>query len=282
MMAFAAKLFNFLIYSNLFIAGCAVLMVSQSYQLLLQWSPDLYFLGFVFFSAVCSYSFHFYLSPDPGISSSRAEWQQRNPSIHLIFLVIGFIGSLIFFLPFVKYWPWLVLPAITTFLYSAPKIPNKYFRVLRKLAFGKTIFLALVWTYVTSILPIIISGQSWQPDFYFFAISRFFMIYLVCILFDYRDREDDKAKGIRSLITYLGESSIRNLFLFSLCLFAASTTCLLFYQYTVLTVLILLIPGIITAALFNRARKNFSDVFYYFLLDGLLALSSLLTLLIGI
>jgi 4-hydroxybenzoate polyprenyltransferase len=281
-MPLAGKLFNFFVYSNLFIAGCAVLMVSQSYQLLLHTAPDLYFLAFVFFSSVCSYSFHFYLSPDHGGDSPRAKWQQGNLSVHLILLITGFIGSVIFFLPFIKYWPWLLFSVITTFLYSAPKIPNKYFRLLRKIAIGKTIFLAMIWMYVTTILPVMVSDQTWQNDLYFFAVSRFFMIYCICILFDYRDREDDKAKGIRSLVTYLSEDGIRILFILSLLLFVTSTICLLFYQYSLLTIFILLIPGIITAALYNYARENFSDIFYYFILDGLMALPALLTLLIGI
>jgi 4-hydroxybenzoate polyprenyltransferase len=274
--------FRFFIYSNLFIAVCAVLMVSQSYQLLLHTSPDLYFLAFVFFSTICSYSFHWHLSTATVLSSPRIEWQQRNQSVHIILFITGLIGAAIFFLYLIKYWPWLLLSAFITFLYSAPKIPDRRFRALRKIALGKTIFLALVWTFVTTVLPVIISGHSWHDDFYFFIVSRFFMIYMICILFDYRDREDDKAKGIRSLITYLSEKGIRNLFVSSFLIFAASTIGLLFYQYSLLTVSFLLIPGIITAALYNYARKIFSDMLYYFVLDGLMALSSLLTLLIGI
>ena len=89
----------------------------------------------------------------------------------------------------------------------------------------------MVWMYVTTILPMIISGKPWQGDFYLFIISRFFLIYAICILFDYRDREDDKANGIRSLITFLDEKGIRTLFILSMILFAGSTIGLLFYEY---------------------------------------------------
>jgi len=166
-----------------------------------------------------------------------------------------------------------------TFLYSAPKIPNKHFRALGKIALGKTIFLALVWTYVTVVLPIVINGNEWHPDFYLYALSRFFLIYAICILFDYRDREDDKSIGIRSLITWLSESGIRKLFILSILLFFLLTIGMLFYQYDLLTIFILLLPGIITAALYNYARKHLSDLLYYFVLDGLMALSALLMLL---
>ncbi|MEI9910540.1 MAG: hypothetical protein WDO71_13235 [Bacteroidota bacterium] len=124
-------------------------------------------------------------------------------------------------------------------------------------------------------MPVLISGKSWQSDFYLFIISRFFLIYCICILFDYRDRQDDKANGVRSLVTFLDERGIRNLFMLSMIVFAGSTIGLLFYQYAVLTILILLVPGIITAALYNYVRKNFSDLLYYFVLDGLMALSAL-------
>jgi 4-hydroxybenzoate polyprenyltransferase len=274
--------FKFFVYSNLFIAVCAVLMVSQTYQLLLHRTPDPDITAFVFFSTICSYSFHWYLSSDSPPGSSRSVWQRRNHYIYIILFITGFASAAIFFLLLSKYWFWLLLSAIPTFFYSAPKIPNKYFRILRRIALGKTIFLAMVWMYVTTILPVTVSNTIWRGDISLFIISRFFMIYAICILFDHRDREDDKAKGIRSLITYLSEKGVRILFIFSVFIFVISTVCLLFYQYSLLTVSILLIPGIITAALYNYARKHFSDMFYYFVLDGLMALSPLLTLLTGI
>ena len=89
--------------------------------------------------------------------------------------------------------------------FSADQICEFYFRVLRKVALGKTIFLAFVWMYVTTILPAIISDSEWNTSYVLFVVSRFFQIYAICILFDWRDREDDKADGIRSLITYLNE-----------------------------------------------------------------------------
>ena len=277
-MPLAGKFFNFIIYSNLFIAGCAVCMVNHTCWLLLHTGPDIYLLAFVFFATICSYSFHWYLTSSSELPSLRIEWVQYNRNVHLIFFIAGLIGSAVFFLYLLEYWPWLLLSAIMTFLYSAPKIPNKHFRALRKIALGKTIFLALVWTYVTTVLPVIVSDSEWHTDFYFFAASRFFLIYAICILFDYRDREDDKAKGIRSLITYLNERGIRNLFAISLVLFFVLTACMFFYHYSVLTILILLLPGIITAALYNYARKKFSDTIYYFVLDGLMALSALIML----
>ncbi len=268
------------VYSNLFIAVCSVLMVYQTCQLLLIHSPSTNLLLFVFFSTICSYSFHWYLTADSIIPSPRVEWTQRNRTIILALFIIGLAGAIVFFILLIKFWFWLLLATVITFLYSAPKIPHPWFRALRKVALGKTIFLAMVWMYVTTILPIVISNQPWRTDFTLFVISRFFLVYAICILFDYRDREDDKAAGIRSLITYLSAKGITRLFVFSLLIFAIATVGLLYYYQSPLTVALLLVPGIITAALYNYARNNFHDLLYYFVLDGLMALSAILMLVI--
>ena len=271
--------FQFFIYSNLFIALCAVVMVYQTYELLLHTSPGIYFIAFIFFATICSYSFHWYLTPsDIQVTSARTEWLSRYKNTHLVLFFIGLAGVAVsgFFLS--DHWHWLLLSALITFFYSAPKIPHPYFNALRKVALAKTIFLAFVWMYVTTILPLMISDQPWRTDFSLFSISRFFLIYAICILFDYRDREYDKSVGIRSMITWLSDKNITRLFILSLLLFVLFTGWLFLYGYSYPVIIILLIPGVITAGLYRYAQKNFSDMLYYFVLDGLMALSSLFTL----
>lgn len=273
---------NFTVYSNLFIAFCAVVMVNQSSRLLLQQPPNINLIFFVFFSTICSYSFHWYLTGESVIPSPRIEWTKQYRTIILLLFFIGLIGAAIFFLLLIQFWYWLLFAAVITFLYSAPKIPHPWLRALRKVALGKTIFLAIVWTYVTTILPNVLSEQPWRNDFTLFAISRFSLVYAICILFDYRDREDDKAAGIRSLITYMDAKGIKRLFIFSLFVFAAATLALLQYDYNLLTIALLLVPGIITAGLYNYATRHFSDMLYYFVLDGLMAISAIIMLVTGI
>ena len=281
-MSLAGKLFRFFIYSNIFIALCAVLMVYQTTELLLHSSPPVYFTFFVFFATICSYSFHWYLTPfETETPSPRMEWLERNRNVHTILFFTGLAGASFCFSYLLPFWPWLLLSAFITFLYSAPKIPHPWFRLLRKVALGKTIFLALVWVHVTTILPLLISTQPWKPVFTLFVISRFFLVYAICILFDYRDRDYDRRMSIKSLITWLSERGITFLFVACIVFFIIITMGLLAFGQTVKTVFMLLIPGAITAGLYHHARKNFSDLLYYFVLDGLMALSALLTLLFG-
>ena len=136
--------------------------------------------------------------------------------------------------------------------------------------------------YVTTLLPLFIAGTPWQPAFTWLALSRFSLIYAICILFDYRDREDDKADGIRSMITWLNEQGINYLFAFSVGLFAVFTLALYSSGLKPLTLFLMLVPGVLVGALYNYAKKNFSDYLYYFVLDGLMMLSGLLLIIVRI
>ena len=80
-----------------------------------------------------------------------------------------------------------------------------------------------------------------------FAASRFFLIYGICIVFDYRDREDDKDEGIRSMINYFDEKGVNRLFSFSMIAFVVFTLGLLFTGVSLGAVIVLLIPGFILA-----------------------------------
>jgi 4-hydroxybenzoate polyprenyltransferase len=212
------------------------------------------------------------------IPSPRVQWQVRNRKLLAFLFIAGLAGSVFFFTRISTFWPWLLPAVLATFLYSAPKLPHSLFQRLRKVAIGKTIFLAFIWTYVTSVLPVIVSGESWSEVLTIYAISRYFFIYCICILFDYRDREDDKAEGVRSLITFLNDRNITRLFIFSFLVYITFTFLLLNYGFSRTQILLLLVPGVILAFLFNPARRNFSDWLYYVVLDGLMALSAILLL----
>jgi len=274
------SIFNFFIFSSLYIALCAVVMVYQLQLLFPQVMISGVLYVFIFFSTVCSYNFHWYLTQHSVTGSERLKWALKYKWLHLILYFTGLIGAVVCFILLRQHWFWIAFGAFVTFLYSAPKIPQKIFTGLRRIAVGKTIFLAFVWMYVTTVLPLLISGKPWQAGFTWLACSRFFLIYAICILFDYRDREDDKADGIRSMITWFDERGINYLFAFSIVLFTIFTGALYFSGFALPVIFLLLIPGMIVAALYKHAKKNFSDYLYYFVLDGLMMLSGLLMILL--
>ena len=257
-------------------------MVTQTSLLLTGQSPSGRLIGFVFFSTICSYNFHWWLTGRSVNASRRVLWTQRHKILHFILFLTGAIGSAVYFCYMLQHLSALCFGIFLTFLYTAPKIPHPLFRSLKYIAVGKTIFLSLVWTYVTTILPLLVAPAPLTTPVLVYALSRFFFIYAICILFDYRDREDDKKEGIRSLITGLQERGIDRLFVVSLSLFAITTIWLHAWHYPAFYILLLLIPGIPLAVLYQRAKSDFSDYLYYFVLDGLMMFSALLMLIFRI
>jgi len=252
-------------------------MTWQSCYLLgLRVSGDYYW--FVFFATLCSYNFHLYLTPAASHhTADRARWSARHKNTQLLFYFTGVIGAVVFFFRLRHHWFALFFATLLTFLYSAPKIPLPYFRFLKQVAVGKTIFLTAVWTYVTAILPVFISGEKhFTHEMKWFAASRFFLIYGICILFDYRDREDDREEGLRTLVNYFDETAVTRLFRFACIAFIFFTCGLLISGVPFLTVGFVMTPGIILLFLFHTAKKSSSDYLFYFVLDGLMMLSGLL------
>ncbi|MBC7848116.1 MAG: UbiA family prenyltransferase [Chitinophagaceae bacterium] len=269
----AQRVFNFFLFSSIYISLCAVLMVYQTWHLLgLIHQPGL--LPFVFFATLCSYNTHWYFTPFVATEKLRSSWTARHRHLHFILIIVGGIGMGFFSISLLGEWQWILPAAGLTFLYSAPKFPHPVFHKLRKIAVGKTVFLAAVWTYVTCFMPVLVSDSPLEGQNFIFCISRFFLIYAICIVFDYRDREMDRKEGIRSVVTLLKEKQITQLFL--LCVFlCCGTTALLYLKgFTLLVIALLIAPALLTAALYPVARKNHSDYLYYFVLDGLMMISA--------
>jgi 4-hydroxybenzoate polyprenyltransferase len=240
--------------------------------------PSTVFYWFVFCGTLCSYNFHWYLTPSAFGSSKKVHWSVAHKKLHLILFILAAIGAAYTGFLLMEHWVWLLITAFITFLYSAPKVNHPLFIFLRKVAVGKTIFLAFMWTHITAILPLLVNGLHWHTQHYLYIINRFFFLYPICILFDYRDRHEDKQAGIKSLITFFSEKGIDRLFWFSLGISFASLLWLWQIAFHWPIFILLLIPLIVLACLHHYAKKNFSDYLYYFVLDGLMMLTGLLLL----
>jgi hypothetical protein len=272
------KFFDFIIFSNIFIALCAVAMAGYSTHLFSLGFPPMHFAGFLFFSTLASYSIHWYLTDETTeITASRTPWLTKNKWLHAAFFVISSIGCAFFLLKELGYIKW-ILPAIfLTLLYTAPKFPFQPFTALRKFILGKTILLALMWTYVTSALPFFIMDKPWQTVYVIFFINRFTLNFPICILFDLRDKEYHNLTGVKSLVTWLAPQKIKAVF--NLFIFINVITAFLVGYLSDLSIVdnfSLLIPIILTFSLYNSAIKTKNDYLFYFILDGLMALSPIL------
>jgi len=267
---------NFIIFGNFFIAFCAVLMAYQTQILFNSHNNQYNLLSFIFFACISSYCLHWYLTKPDNNSNTRNNWNQNDKNLLFILFLVS--SPFVFYFTFhlKKYFLWLFLVGLLTFLYTAPKLPHPLFKNLKNIAIGKTIFLSLVWTMVTVMLPLAVAEKKMNWAIVVFFTNRFFLIYSICILFDWRDREQDRLNGIKSLITLLNPEKIFKLFYLSLITFFVTCISLYWFDLNMKNIFFLIFPGVILLLLFKTSLNNNNDYFYYFLLDGLMAFSSLL------
>jgi 4-hydroxybenzoate polyprenyltransferase len=271
------KAFDFFLFTSIYIAVCCMVMIYQSF-LVFELPPLLSYILFSFFGTLCSYNFHWYLTPSLYGHSKKAAWSYKNKTLHGVLFLLSMLGAIYFGFQLLGYWEWLLATAFITFLYSAPKIPLKPFKWLRYIAIGKTIFLAFSWTHITAFLPIELSGVAWDTPHYLFVVNRFFLIYPICILFDLRDKEDDKKEGIRSMVTDFDQTGVGIVFWGSVLVFFITAAALYGTGLSLPVVLALAAPGAILSFLYQYSQQNLSDYYYYFTLDGLMMLSGVLLL----
>lgn len=269
------KAIDFFVYSNLYIAIGAVLMVFQTVYIF-DLGLDINFIYFIFFATIMSYSFHWYLLSDIENSFDRQIWTHSHKKLLFIFFIIGTIASIYFFIKLKDHWFWIFSIGVITFFYSAVKIPYKPFTYLQKIAVEKTLYLSIVWTYITAVLLFIIAGTVWQIDHIVFILNRFFLIYAICILFDVRDREPDRKTRTKNSITLLSMGTVELIFKAALLLFFLSAIFLSFFELTTFELIALALPGVLLAFSFKKSVNTHSGLWYYFYLDGLMMLSGIL------
>lgn len=273
---------DYLIFGNIFIAVCSVLMVYYTFAVFN--SPVSYtLLGFVFFASISSYSFHSYLPTTEKEYSEKVKWVLTHRTYLLTSLLIGALGSAIF-LFYLKQDIKLILTLVLfTVLYSSPKIKFEKFTFFKQFGTAKTLYLAAIWTLVTVSLPLsaIVSYDTAAGVLFF--INRFFLIYAICILFDLKDKEYDIQRGIKSIVTILDERKIQVLFIICIILFFISSLAFYIFMKSIAVIATLIIPGILLLFLLKKSKETKSDYWFSFVLDGVMMLSSILYLLmIGI
>jgi len=271
-------LLDYFLFTSSFIAALAAIMTLHALRLSAQ-PVSAGLIVFVVCGTLCSYNFHWMLTPALFSGGYKAGWSVRHRRLHLLLFLLSAAGAAYAGWQLRSPLHWLLLTAFMTFLYSAPKIPLPVFRSLKKAAVGKTAFLALAWTHVPYMLPLLLRGGEWSLAEYLLVFNRFFLIYPICILFDYRDRKADRAEGIRSLATELPEQGVRRLFQGCLLVFFISNAALPFAGIPLSESAFLLLPGLLLALAGRQAQRQRSDYFYYGILDGLMGLSAALSLL---
>jgi 4-hydroxybenzoate polyprenyltransferase len=97
---------------------------------------------------------------------------------------------------------YLLVPAtIVTIFYVLPLFPGK--KRLRDFPFIKILLIAVIWTYVTALLPLFEEATMWTYKA-LYSIDRFLFIFAITLPFDIRDLELDRTHGTRTIPLAIG------------------------------------------------------------------------------
>ncbi len=276
------RLLHFILSHSIFISFCAVALSLQT-LLLLSFPINGYLLGLIFFATLAGYNAYWMVSR---ISFNRTgNWlnslAKKKSSLGVF--VVAVAGILACFLQLHLVWYNLLITVIFLALYAVPLLPIKQLHFTRKAGFLKTTLLALSWTMVTILVPlqVPVTGMSVAEIILFF--NRFLFMLTLCIIFDKRDAAVDKIRGLQSLATDVRPVLLSVIITLILLCYAATCILLLYFHDTTLAhVIALLLAGLVTSWVYLRSSRETSYLFYYFVVDGLMFLSGLLSLLASI
>lgn len=272
------RIFDFILFSNIFIAlGAVALTYSTITQLQLNTSNKTYLL-LVFFATLFIYNFQrlFYKSTS-GSDSIRRIWINKNQHVIKLHTAIGFLGTCITFLysdyKLLLYLSPLLLLSI---VYFTPFIK------LRKHPLLKLLTLVLVWTMVTATTPLLLANESIAVNHLLHVAERFFFMIAICIPFDIRDLHIDKTENIQTIPHYIGEKKAKNMAL--LCISISGI--ILFIEYVGETIYIktfvaLILSTLVTAILIAATSSKRNEYFYVVGIDGTMLIQGIFILIFG-
>ncbi len=270
------RFINFILYSNIFIALCALAMTLQTLWVLdikTKTSPAL--LGLVFFSTLLIYALHRLVSwhkIDPQLKIKRfaiiGQYQQHIQAYALAAL-IGAI-TCFFYLKTATQLA-LILPALLSLGYVIPFIGVQKLR-LRDIHFVKIFLIAIVWSYVTVLLPILEFSLSWNSQLIGILVERGLFIFAITLPFDLRDSALDKALDVQTIPSLIGTSQTLRVAYLTLGIWLV--ICLNIYPFSILCALG--ISAISTAFFIYLSPHQKQDYFFTALIDGTMLIQFLL------
>jgi 4-hydroxybenzoate polyprenyltransferase len=273
------RFLHFILSHSIYIACCAVGLCFQTNVLLHnRHNENLY--GFIFFSTLCSYNFYWLLSK---FYFSDRKFNMlfisKQSTFFFIFLIAAFC-TCYFVLQLALLIPYIIVGVFLTLLYSLPLWPFLFSKKLQHAGFIKTILLSLTWAYVTTFLPLIdFCSNNSLPTLFVILLfaTRFFFMLLLCIIFDTRDISMDKINGLHSLATDVSKKKLRIILAAVYFLHILFGLIFCFYYANIAQGIAFIFLCIILWLVYAQSLKTKNYVFYYFVVDGLMLLSAMVT-----
>ncbi|MDB4728145.1 UbiA family prenyltransferase [Saprospiraceae bacterium] len=276
---FLIKFIDLIFYSNLWIALCALALTWQTQLLLtkeMTWSPV---IGMTFCSTLFLYALHRIVGLVKVQQFTNAGRYKvistfKNHIIIYAFLA-GFGSAYYFFRSNLNVQLALIIPALISLAYVLPFLNGK--RRLRDLGIIKIFLIAIVWAWVTVVLPSLEMNEFNDPAVWIMAVERALFIFAITLPFDIRDLKVDAHNQVSTIPSKIGILKTKRLGMFVLIgmvILVQINYQIGFYVKPVSFALLLSI--ISTYYLIQNSDKNQHDYYFTGAMDGTMIFQFLL------
>ncbi|WP_258137688.1 UbiA family prenyltransferase [Mucilaginibacter phenanthrenivorans] len=279
--------FDFLLFSNIFMSLCAVAQALLTFYLIGS-KPVFPVLGLLFTSTLGIYNFSILATKtgDPLKSPYlRVRWFFSHYRLMVTLTIVSLLSLVpLFVLLSMESRILLIFLGVISFFYSIPifTIGEQKFG-LRHIPWLKQFLITLVWTMSVVLLPIQESLHFHLTtislhDTTILIAKRFLFIAALTIPFDIRDLFDDRKSGLKTVPTVLGE---KNAYLFCQILLGGYVILLLLFTRGSIdhNFLALTLSVILTGWLIFKSKWEKNEYYYFFYMDGVLILQYLVVIL---
>jgi 4-hydroxybenzoate polyprenyltransferase len=274
------SVFDFLLFSNVFMAICAVAQGLVVFYLI--GSKPLYTIcALLFVSTIVVYNLAILLTApkNPGKSDNkRVRWFFAHHRLMVTITIVSVLCLVpLFFLVSTESRILLIFLAIISIAYSLPlfTLGDKKFG-LRNIPGLKQFLITLVWTMSTVLLPVLeaqdmhLTSVSLRDTTLLLA-KRFLFIAALTVPFDIRDLFEDRESGLKTVPVVIGE---KRAYLFCQVLLAGYIVLLFLYRNNGFNTdfFALTSTALLAGWLIFKSKWQRNEYYYFFYLDGVLIL----------
>jgi len=279
--------FDFVLFSNIFMALCAVAQGLVTFYLIGA-KPKTTVIWLLFTSTIGIYNFSILLTRPKNPEQSkyrRVRWFFSHYRLMVTLTIVSLLSlAPLFFMMSTESRILLMFLGVISFAYSLPlfSLGDQKFG-LRNIPGLKPFLITLVWTLSTVLLPIL-AAQSFNlavismRDLSILIAKRFLLIAALTVPFDIRDLFEDQQSGLKTIPVAFGE---KNAYLFCQILLAGYVVLLFLFRNNGFNAdfFALTMTAALAGWLIFKSTWEKNEYYYFFLLDGVLILQYLMLLL---
>lgn len=269
---------DFILFSNVFMALCAVAQALITFQLIGS-KPVYTVLGLLFTATLAEYNLSILISkPDQPQESPyrRVRWFFSHHRLMVTFTIVSVLSLVpLFLLLSMESRILLIFLGILSISYSVPlfTIGDHKFG-LRHVPGLKPFLITLVWTLSCVLLPVLEAQDMHLTDLSMrdttiLIAKRFLFVAALTIPFDIRDLFHDKQTGLKTIPVAWGE---KNAYLFCQFLLAGYIVLLFMFRHNGFSInfISLTASAILTGWLIFKSKWEKDEYYYFLYMDGVL------------